>query len=74
MGLKIASSLYDMARTTIILIGSRGTGTGFHLDWARAANWAILIIKVMGAVSRACCEQQIVNVLSITANLVQWTS
>ncbi len=44
-----AYGLQDLSRASLWLLGSKGCGTGFHVDWAEANNiaWAIGEEKVM---------------------------
>jgi hypothetical protein len=45
-GVEIALDIWSLPSTTLLLIGNtspRPTQTGWHLDWAHARNWAVLL-------------------------------
>jgi len=45
-GVQIALDIWSLPSTTLILIGNtspKPTQTGWHLDWAHARNWAVLL-------------------------------
>ena len=46
-GFNIGNDIFTKEQTMIVLIGNKDHYSPFHLDWARAKNWAILLhIKV----------------------------
>lgn len=45
-GEQLTRLIFSKLRTTLILFGDTGTTTSWHIDWIRAFNWAILVLKV----------------------------
>jgi hypothetical protein len=57
----------DIGRSTLIMLGGVGTGTGFHLDWTQASNVAFSVGVAAVAAGTVLAEWVFINPLLVAA-------
>lgn len=56
-----ARGINDIGRSTLIMLGGVGTGTGFHLDWTQASNVAFSVGATAVEASTVLAEWLFIN-------------